>query len=198
MIYNMIQTNVRKWDAMHRPSISSIFVVLAMMLTLVAPLIVLFWPLFQISTFRFDRDNLLMTVPMQNYYLLGTALFILITLLFLLAWRRTKKIYVFVTIGVMIAGGIFYLSSVSYIQIHPAFVKKQNYHQEIVYEMEDLEEIIYEYGREENGQYIFRTKDKAEMIIPDSPLLDGEKKQKLRQAATSHNVEFIEREYGEE
>jgi|SRR5699024_4887801 len=183
---------------LNRPSISSIYIVFGIMLTLITPLIVFFWPLFQISTFRFNRDNLLMTVPMQNYYLLAIGLFIPISLLFLLAWKRTKRIYIIVSLGVLLACGIFYVSSLSYIQIHPEFVKKQQYHQEILYEMKDLEVIIYEYGQDKNGQYIFRAKNNEEIVIPDSPLLDGEKKQKLKQAATINKVEFIEREYGEE
>lgn len=183
---------------LHEKSPRAIFGVLAIVLAISSPLIVLFTPMVQLSTFRHDSQNLLMTIPIMNYYLLSAAFIILIMIFAILAFKRNKTIYTVVTALFIISCGLVYLSSLSYIQIHTDFVRIKNFNSETTYPMNEMKTIVHEYGIDENGQYLFYTKDNEEIIIADTPLMDIEKQRKLYRIASEHGVEFIERAYKDE
>lgn len=183
---------------LNRPSTSSIFIIIAVLVVIVAPFIIFFWPLFQLITFRFDAENLLMTVPMKNFYLLIAAFAIFIIVLVILAFKRTKLIFLLMSLPIIASIVFIYFSSLSYIQIHPEFVRIKDFHIEKTYPMDEMATIIYEYDKVENGRYLFYTKDDELITIADTPLLDAEKHGKLRSIAKGKGVEFIERPIDEE
>lgn len=78
----------------NQPSTSSIFIIIAVIIAILSPFIILFWPLIQLITFRFDSDNLLMTIPAKNYHLLISAFIVFISIFVLLAFKRTKGMFV--------------------------------------------------------------------------------------------------------
>lgn len=180
---------------LHEKSPRAIFGVLAIVLAISSPLIVLFIPMVQLSTFRHNSQNLLMTIPIINYYLLSAAFTIFILIFAILAFKRNRTIYTLISALFIVSCALIYLSSLSYIQIHTDFVRIKNFNTETTYPMSEMETIVYEYGVYENGQYLFFTKDGDEIKIADTPLIDIEKKRKLYRIASENGAEFIERPY---
>ena len=178
---------------LHEKSPTTIFGVFAILLTVTSPLIILFLPMIQVATFRHDAQNILMTFPMLNYYLLSAAAILLIICLVLLAYKRTTPIYFAVSGMVIAAGFLTYASGLSYIQIHEEFVHVTELREETTLYMKDMETIIYEYGIEENGQYIFIPKEGEQLILEDSPLVTDDKRRKLYRITGEHGIEYIVR-----
>lgn len=175
----------------NQPSTSSIFIIIAVIIAILSPFIIFFWPLIQLITFRFDSDNLLMTVPAKNYYLLISAFIIFISIFVLLAIKRTKWMFVSISGLAAISALLIYFSSLSYIQIHPNFVRIQDFHTENTYPMIKMEKIIQETSSYENGRFIFHTQDGEIITITETPLFDSEKQGKLKGIAKQNGTEYI-------
>lgn len=180
---------------LHKESPRAIFGIVAIILAISAPLVVLFIPMVQLTTFRHDPQNLLMTIPVINYYLLSAAFLFFILIFSILAFRRNKRVYTLISALFVTACGLIYFSGLNYIQVHTDFVRIQHFNTETTYPMSEIKTIVYGYGIDENGQYLFYTKDDEEIKTADTPLLDLEKKRKLYRIASENGAEFIERAY---
>ncbi|WP_342526687.1 hypothetical protein MKY84_13430 [Chryseomicrobium sp. FSL W7-1435] len=178
---------------LHKKSPTTIFGVFAILFTVTAPLVVLFLPMIQVATFRHDAQNILMTFPVLNYYLLSAASILLIGSLLLLAYKRTKPICFTVGSMLIVAGVLTYASGLSYIQIHEEFVHVTELREETTLYMKDMETIIYEYGIEENGQYIFIPKEGEKLVLENSPLVTDDKRRRLYRITGEHGIEYIVR-----
>ncbi|MFC4356296.1 hypothetical protein ACFO0S_14640 [Chryseomicrobium palamuruense] len=177
---------------LHEKSPRAIFGVIAIILLVSAPLVILFIPMVQLSTFRYDPQNLLMLPPMVNYYLLTLASAFIIAIFIGLAIKRTRAMYFLASLLAIAAIVATYFSSLSHIQIHPEYVQIKNFHTVSTYPMDDMDTIIYEYGIEERGRYLFITQGE-EIEVTDSPMMTDEKRRQLNRIAREQDVAFVER-----
>lgn len=179
---------------LNQKSPRAIFGVLAILILVSAPLVVLFAPMIQLSTFRYDPENLLMLPPMVNFYLLTIASAFVIAIFISLAIKRTRATYALAGLFAIAAIASAYFSGLSYIQIHPDHVEIKTFHTVSTYPMHEMDTIIYEYGIQERGRYLFLTQGE-EIEIMESPMMTDEKRRQLNRIARDNQIEFIERAF---
>lgn len=172
----------------------AMLILAAITLLILTPLFIFMLPLFIVTTFLYDTQNLLMIPPAKNFYLWGIGFLLVIAILILLAYKRTKIMYIFNGVLLIAAISCMYFASLSYTQIHPNFITIKNFQEKKTYPFQSIKRIDYEYGAvKEDDRYIFETKTGEIFMIAVTPLLNYEKKQHIYHIAHENQIEFNEK-----
>lgn len=183
---------------LHEKSPRAIFTVWAIIVGLFAPIVILFVPITITQSFLYDPTQIVVLAPSKNHYLLTIGFVFVIGALLLLAFKRSKQTYMASTFLLVGAIGFFAFSTLSYVIIHPDYITVKDYLNKQQYAMTEFDEVIYEYGQDEPGQYQFITKSGETVIIKDSPQIHFEKQRAIYKTALAHDLAFTERPMQEE
>lgn len=187
--------NAKNGDVMiNQISPCAMLILAAITLLILTPLFIFMLPLFIVTTFLYDAQNLLMIPPAQNFYLWGIGFLLLIAMLLFLAYKRTKIMYIFNAVLLIAAISCMYFASLSYTQVHPNFITIKNFQEKKTYPFQSIKRIDYKYGAaKEDDRYIFETKTGEIFMIAVTPLLNYEKKQHIYHIAHENQIEFNEK-----
>ena len=149
-------------------------------------------PMFILSTFYFDKGNLLISPISENYTFIVLAFVILITGLSVVAWRKSKWTIALTSVSVVLFGYFMYASTIGYFAIHDDYVITKTATEEQKYAWSDLDKIQHEYIISGiPGKYYFIKGDDVITIEATGQFTYNIHKQ-IRGLATKSDVPFEE------
>ncbi len=120
-------------------------------------------PMIVLSTFHFDRGNILISPISENYTFIILAYGTLIIGLSVLAWRKTRWTIALTTISVILFGCFMYASTLGYFAMHDEYVILNTATAEQKFNWAELDHIKREYTNNGSpGTYYF---SKGEEVI---------------------------------
>lgn len=176
---------------MHGPSTRGKFLIAALVVALIGSFLCMFSPLIFAQTFYYSRDTILMLIPSQNFVLLGVAMLLVMSLLVLLAFIRTRWSYALAAVLVACALTTTYAAFISItlieedgMVVNDVFTKQQ-------YAWDDVAAVTYYYtAHTDEGAYVFILKGGKEITIAETPLFDDYKKNVLRTVLDNYHIPF--------
>lgn len=149
-------------------------------------------PIFVLSTFYFDKGNLLISPISENYTFIILAFVTLIVGLCILAWRKSKWTIAVTTFSVVLFGCLIYASTIGYFAIHNDYVIMKTATEEKKYAWSDLDKVKHEYKiGGVAGKYYF-TKGDDVITIEGAGQFTYSIQQKIKGLAFKFSVPFEE------
>lgn len=149
-------------------------------------------PMFVLSTFYFDKGNLLISPISENYTFIILAFVTLIVGLSVLAWRKSKWTIALTTFSVVLFGCFMYASTIGYFAIHDDYIIMKTATEEKKYAWSDLDNVKHEYRiGGVSGVYYF-TKGDDVITIEGTGQFTYSIQQKIKGLATKFGVSFEE------
>ncbi|WP_332651697.1 hypothetical protein [Lysinibacillus sp. 54212] len=179
-----------------RPSL--VFIVLAIAVLIVAPLVILIVPLMAVETLYFDHNNIVLITPKRNFILLTAAFLGVILALFLLSWKRNKATYALAILLVIASGVAAYLSPKSYIAIQEEGLKIKGYNHLTTYKWSDMIGILYEFSETEPANYTFSLKNGEKVHLVENGQIGSGERGIILSLARQHNIDYTEKESASE
>lgn len=174
-----------------RPSL--VFFMLALAVLIVAPLVILILPLMAVETLYFNKNNIVLITPKENFILLTLAFVGVISALLLLAWKRKTTTYVIVVILLILSGVAAVQSPKSYIAIDEEGVQVQKYNQLAVYKWSDMTDILYEFSETDAAYYTFTLSNGENVKIVENGQMIS-KRGSILSLARKHDIPLQEKE----
>lgn len=165
----------------------------AIAVALIGILVVLFLPMSVTETMYYSRENIILLTPETNLKHFGIAIIVIVFVFVLLAFKRNIFMYSLSTLIILSCIVISFLTLTNYIAIQNEQIIIKDYDGESIYPWTEIDEIVYEYVFEENGKYIFRTKNNEQFIIYETAKFGNMEKSKIYMTARNLNIKFIER-----
>lgn len=171
-----------------------LFVVFALAVILLSPIIVAFLPLVVVETMHFSRENIVLLTPRRNFTLLAGAIAFFIAFLLLFTWRRT--IYTYVLAVFLLSGSVsmLYYSMLSYTAIQDSGIVLKEYHNVRNYSWRDIEEVLYEYELSSPGVYTFTTTLGETIQMQENGQFGPDERSAIYNVVVGQGIPFIERE----
>ena len=116
---------------------------------------IFFSPLFILSIFYFDRNNIVISPVTENYTFLMLAFAVLIIGLVILAWRQKVITYSLFALCILIFIALYYASTVGHIVIHQDYIRVQSAFDKQQFAWAEIDTIDYEYEVGLPGTYTF-------------------------------------------
>ncbi|MER2029218.1 MAG: acyl dehydratase [Solibacillus sp.] len=173
---------------------SLFFSMAAVTIVVVAPFIMIFHPIFQLEFFQYNNTTATFIPNPINLRLVLVSCFVLIVMLWILAYRRNMKGYLIGLLLFILSVGIGYLSTQNYLLISEAELERHHLFEEQQYRWEELDEVVYEYVVGSNkGDITFTTKTGDQFVIKEKEL-HSTGKSLIYQFSRANEVTYIERE----
>ncbi|MBD8035024.1 acyl dehydratase [Solibacillus merdavium] len=170
------------------------FSMAAVTVTVFAPFIMIFHPIFQMEYFSYNNRASTFIPNPVNLRLILLACLVLIIMLGILAYKRNMKIYVS---GIFLFGLsvlIAYLSTQNYLMISQDKIERHHFFTDHQYQWNQLDEIVFEYViGSKAGDITFTTKSGDQFIIKEKEVHSNGKSQ-IYHLAKQNDVNYIERE----
>ncbi|MEK4387338.1 acyl dehydratase [Solibacillus sp. FSL W7-1464] len=173
---------------------SLFFAMAAVTVLIVAPFIMIFHPIFQNEFFQFNNSSATFIPNPLNLRLVLVTSFVLIVMLWILAYRRNMKFYLIGLLLFILSIGIGYLSTQNYLLISQEQLERHHLLEEQKYRWEEFDEVVYEYVVGSNkGDITFTTKTGEQFVIKEKEL-HSTGKSMIYHFSRANEVTYIERE----
>ncbi|MEK5186400.1 acyl dehydratase [Solibacillus sp. FSL R5-0691] len=173
---------------------SLFFSMSAVTVVVVAPLIMIFHPIFQNEFFLYNNSSVTFIPNPLNFRLVLITGFVLIVMFWLLAYKRNMKVYLIGLLLFILSIGLGYLSTQNYILISQEELERHYLFEEHQYRWEELDEVVYEYVVGSNkGDITFTTKTGDQFVVKEKEL-HSTGRSLIYQLSRANEVTYIERE----
>ena len=149
-------------------------------------------PMFVLSTFHFDRGNLLISPISENYTFIVLAYVTLIVGLSVLAWRKSKWTIALSSLSFILFGCLMYASTIGYFAIHNDYVIMKTSTEEYNYSWSELDKIKHEYRKGGIAGIYYFTKGEDVITIEATGQFTYSIQQKIKGLAFKYDVPFEE------
>ncbi|HWL24213.1 MAG TPA: hypothetical protein VNR38_10775, partial [Ureibacillus sp.] len=99
---------------LNQPSPRTIYIIISLVIIILAPIIVLIFPLFSVETFHFDKGQIVRIPLVENFYLVAIAFITLIIGVLTLAFKRNSITYILSGVLCVMFFGLIYVSTIGY------------------------------------------------------------------------------------
>lgn len=134
---------------------------------------IFFSPLFVLSIFYFDSNNIVISPVTENYIYLTLSFVVLIIGLAILAWRRKFVTYNLFTLSLLMFVALYYASTIGHFVIHDEYVRVQSAFNKQQFAWPDIEKIYYEYEVGFPGTYTFYSGENVVTITETGQFTSG-------------------------
>jgi len=173
---------------------SLFFSMSAVTVVVVAPLIMIFHPIFQNEFFLYNNSSVTFIPNPLNFRLVLITGLVLIVMFWLLAYKRNMKVYLIGLLLFILSIGLGYLSTQNYILISQEELERHYLFEEHQYRWEELDEVVYEYVVGSNkGDITFTTKTGDQFVVKEKEL-HSTGRSLIYQLSRANEVTYIERE----
>lgn len=179
---------------LNQPSPRTIYIIISLVIIILAPIIVLIFPLFSVETFHFDKGQIVRIPLVENFYLVAIAFITLIIGVLTLAFKRNSITYILSGVLCVMFFGLIYVSTIGYTIIHKDYIVLQNIAMSEKYEWNDISDVLYEYEVGEFGIYYFLTKDGREFSIAENGKFGRDETREIAHIINLKKINFEKRQ----
>lgn len=181
---------------LNQKSPSVLFLVFSLAVIILSPIFIAFLPIGVVETRYHNRENILLLIPRNNFYLITGAMALIVSTLVLLAWKRKILTYTLAVLFIAGSGLMTYYSTLSYTAIQKSGLILKEYHTVKDYAWSDIAEVVYEYETYAPGVYTFTTKEGEIFEIEENGQFGPGERMAIYNVVMSQGISFIEREKG--
>ena len=134
---------------------------------------IFFSPLFVLSVFYFDRNNIVISPVTENYTYLTLAFAVLIIGLVILAWWQKVITYSVFALSILIFFSLYYASTIGHVVVHQDYIRVQSAFDKQQFAWVDIDTIGYEHEVGSPGTYTFYSGENIAIINENGQFTSG-------------------------